>query len=48
LGRKLVYELEVFQGYQRILDQKMSKHFMEGGIKRNKGFYESGKWRYAL
>jgi len=47
LGRRLVYELKVLLGYQRSWIQKASKHFIEGGLKRNKGFYEGGKWRCA-
>jgi hypothetical protein len=43
-----VYELKVLLGYQRILDPKKSKHFMEGEVKGNKGFYESGRWKCAL
>jgi hypothetical protein len=43
LGRKFVYELKVFLGYQKILFKKASKQFMEGRIKRNKGLYEGGK-----
>jgi hypothetical protein len=37
LGGKLVYELEVFLGYQRILNPKVPKHLKEG-VKGNKGF----------
>jgi len=28
--------------------QKASKHFMERKVKRNKGFYEGGRWRCAM
>jgi hypothetical protein len=48
LGGRLVYELKILHGYQRILDPKKSKHFMEGRVKRNKGLYEGGRWRCAL
>jgi hypothetical protein len=48
LGRRLVYKIKVLQGYQRILDPKKSKHFMEGRAKGNKRFYEGGRWRCAL
>jgi len=43
LGRRLIYELKVFKGYQKILDPKASKNFMEGGKKKKKGFYEGGR-----
>jgi hypothetical protein len=48
IGGRLVYELKVILGYQRILDPKGIQTFMEGGVKRNKGFYEGGRWRCAL
>jgi hypothetical protein len=42
LGKKLVYELKFFLGYQRILDPRGAQTFEEGGVKKSKGFYESG------
>jgi hypothetical protein len=26
----------------------VSKHFMEGGIKGNKGLYEAGRWKCVI
>jgi hypothetical protein len=34
-------------GYQKNWTQEAPKHLKEGGIKRNKGFYEGGKRRCA-
>jgi hypothetical protein len=36
--------LWVIKGYWT---HKVSKHLKEGRVKRNKGHYEGGRWRYA-
>jgi hypothetical protein len=48
LGEKLVYELEVLLGYQRILDPRGSQTLEGGRIKINKELYEGGGGRCAL
>jgi hypothetical protein len=44
LGEKLVYEPEVFLGYQMILKLKRIQT-LEGKINKKKGFCECGRWR---
>jgi hypothetical protein len=44
LGEKLVYELEVFLGYQRILKLKRIQT-LEGKSVKKKGFCEGGRWK---
>jgi hypothetical protein len=46
--RRLVYELEVLLSYQEILDPKGIQTFERGKNKKNKGFYEGGRWKCAL
>jgi hypothetical protein len=43
LGRRLVYDLKVVLGYQRIMDLKGIQTFMEGIVKGNKRLYEGGR-----
>jgi hypothetical protein len=48
LGERFVYGLQVFLGYQGILDLKVPEHLKEGKIKINNGFYEGEGKRCAL
>jgi len=47
LGRRLVYELKIFLGYQKIMDPKGIQTFYGRKAKGNKEFHEGGKWRCA-
>jgi hypothetical protein len=47
LGRKLIYELKVFLGYEKILNAKGIQTLYGRKNKKNK-LYEGGKWRCAL
>jgi hypothetical protein len=45
LGGRFVYELKFLMGYQRILDSKGVQTFYGRRNKKNKIFYEGGKWK---
>jgi hypothetical protein len=48
LGKRFVYGLEVFQGYQKTLDIKAFKYLKEGKVEGNKRIYEGGKGRCVM
>jgi hypothetical protein len=48
LGEKLVYGLEVLQGYQKTLDPKIYIHLKERRVEITKGIYEGGRRRCAM
>jgi hypothetical protein len=47
LGGKLIYEINVFLGYQRIMDPKGIQTLEGRRNKKKKGFCEGGNWRCA-